>query len=54
MNPLTKSLMVVGAALYVICPLDFDFIPVFGWIDDAIVIWMTYRKLQADKLQEGG
>jgi uncharacterized membrane protein YkvA (DUF1232 family) len=35
---------IIAAAVYVICPLDFDFIPIAGWVDDWIVAYMCYRK----------
>jgi uncharacterized membrane protein YkvA (DUF1232 family) len=41
MSELTKSvLIVIATVLYVICPLDGDFIPVLGWLDDIVVIWL--------------
>ncbi len=36
-----KCLLVIGCILYVICPLDFDFIPIVGWVDDVAVIGYT-------------
>jgi uncharacterized membrane protein YkvA (DUF1232 family) len=39
--------LLIGA-IYVICPLDFDFIPVVGWIDDAIVAYLCIRKWRAE------
>jgi DnaJ-domain-containing protein 1 len=33
--------------LYTLFPGDFDWIPVLGWIDDALVWWMLYRFLIA-------
>ena len=35
--------LLVGA-VYVICPLDLDFIPIVGWIDDAIVAYLCVKK----------
>lgn len=35
---LKDILVVIGAFAYVVCPLDFDFIPGLGWIDDAAVV----------------
>ncbi len=40
-----KCLWVVGCILYVICPLDFDFIPIVGWIDDVVVIGLTVEQV---------
>lgn len=33
----------VFALIYVICPLDFDFIPIIGWIDDAAIVAIVYK-----------
>jgi len=44
---LKKRLLVLACVAYVVCPLDFDFIPIIGWIDDAAVIVMTYQELRA-------
>lgn len=35
-----KILIIIGAAIYVIWPIDLmpDIIPVIGWIDDIIVV----------------
>lgn len=41
----------VAGTLYVICPLDGDFIPVVGWIDDVVVAYLAYKKWQASKSQ---
>ena len=36
--------MALGCALYVICPLDFDFVPLLGWIDDvALIVYTAYQ-----------
>jgi uncharacterized membrane protein YkvA (DUF1232 family) len=45
MSFIEKVFWTTLCALYVLNPLDLDFIPFFGWIDDAFVIWLTYRKL---------
>jgi uncharacterized membrane protein YkvA (DUF1232 family) len=37
----------VAGFLYVVCPLDFDFIPVIGWIDDVIVAYCCIQKYRA-------
>jgi uncharacterized membrane protein YkvA (DUF1232 family) len=37
---------IIGAALYCVCPLDGDFVPVVGWIDDAVVCWIAYRQVR--------
>jgi uncharacterized membrane protein YkvA (DUF1232 family) len=33
----------IFAIVYVICPLDFDFIPFIGWIDDAAIVALVYK-----------
>ena len=39
-----NALMIAGTALYVICPLDFDFVPLLGWLDDvALVVYTAYK-----------
>jgi uncharacterized membrane protein YkvA (DUF1232 family) len=39
MNEQLKSmLIVIATVLYVICPLDGDFIPIIGWLDDIGVV----------------
>lgn len=32
---ITPGWLLVFAILYAVCPLDFDFIPVLGWLDDV-------------------
>jgi hypothetical protein len=32
--------LTVAGVVYVICPLDFDFIPLLGWVDDGMVIYL--------------
>ncbi len=39
----------IGAAAYVICPLDFDFVPVVGWIDDIVVAYCCIKKWRQAK-----
>jgi uncharacterized membrane protein YkvA (DUF1232 family) len=34
----------VAGAIYVVCPLDFDFIPVIGWFDDAFVAYWCVKQ----------
>lgn len=34
----------LGGAVYVICPLDFDFVPVLGWLDDIFVACMCIKQ----------
>jgi Protein of unknown function (DUF1232) len=42
---INKWLLFSLAILYVVCPLDFDFIPIGGWVDDAIVMFMSIKAL---------
>ena len=52
--PLAAKVVAVAAALYLFSPLDMvtDFIPILGWIDDAIIVSallsLAYRLLPAD------
>lgn len=47
MSFMTMVLLVLGL-LYVVIPLDFDWIPFIGWIDDGIVIFMLIKRLQKE------
>lgn len=47
MSFLTSLVLVLGIA-YVFIPLDFDWIPVVGWIDDFAVIILIIKRLQAE------
>lgn len=38
-----KLAMTIAGLLWVISPLDFDFVPVLGWIDDAFVLAMIRK-----------
>jgi uncharacterized membrane protein YkvA (DUF1232 family) len=40
-----KCLIAIGAIIYIVCPLDFDFIPVLGWVDDAAVGYYAYKAI---------
>ncbi len=39
--------IVIAALAYVIFPFDLipDFIPVLGWVDDGLVVYLTVRRL---------
>jgi uncharacterized membrane protein YkvA (DUF1232 family) len=39
-NPKYRVWLILGSLLYLLSPIDIspDFIPVFGWIDDAVVM----------------
>ena len=40
----TKCILAIGGAvLYVVCPLDGDFIPFLGWVDDAGVVALCVK-----------
>jgi len=43
-------ILIAGALAYVIMPIDIipDFIPVFGWIDDAFVLAVTINRLSSE------
>jgi hypothetical protein len=41
-----KCLIALAAAIYIICPFDFDFIPVLGWVDDAAVGYYAYKAIR--------
>jgi uncharacterized membrane protein YkvA (DUF1232 family) len=41
------SVWLAAAFLYVICPLDFDFIPAIGFVDDVFVAVTGIRKFSA-------
>lgn len=47
MSLFTSLIMVLGI-LYVIIPLDFDWIPFIGWIDDIAVIIFIIKRLQKE------
>lgn len=36
------------AVAYFICPLDFDFVPILGWVDDAVVLYLGYKKWKSE------
>ena len=52
--PFAAKVVAVAAALYLFSPLDIitDFIPILGWIDDAIIVSallsLAYRLLPAE------
>lgn len=47
MSLLTNLIIVLGI-LYVIIPLDFDWVPIVGWIDDGLVIFFVIKRLQKE------
>jgi uncharacterized membrane protein YkvA (DUF1232 family) len=40
-----RILIAIGAIIYIVCPLDLDFIPVLGWVDDAAVGYSAYKAI---------
>lgn len=45
---LLTNLLIVFGILYVIIPLDFDWIPIAGWVDDGLVIFFVIKRLQKE------
>ena len=45
MSFLTHLYLIFGI-IYIISPLDFDWIPVVGWIDDGFVFYLLVKRLQ--------
>ena len=41
-----KWLLIAACAAYVICPLDMDFIPFLGWVDDLMVVLLTRYQIK--------
>jgi len=50
MSLFTSASLVLGL-LYVFIPLDFDWIPVLGWIDDGFVIFLVIKRLQKETMR---
>lgn len=42
------SLAIVLSLFYIISPLDFDWFPVIGWIDDGFVFYLLLKRLYAE------
>jgi hypothetical protein len=40
--PQKLGLTVLGF-IYVVCPLDFDVVPLLGWLDDGAVVYLGFR-----------
>lgn len=47
MSGLSKWLLLGGLA-YILLPLDFDWVPFIGWIDDAFIIVLLIKRLQKE------
>ena len=43
---LVTTLSLIFGILYVISPLDFDWLPIIGWVDDGFVIYLLAKRLQ--------
>lgn len=43
MRGIPAWLWLVAAGIYVVCPADFDFVPVLGWVDDAMVAYFAIQ-----------
>ncbi len=50
MSFLTHAALILGL-IYIISPLDFDWIPVVGWVDDGIVFYLIIKRLQKETLR---
>lgn len=44
MNDMHPALWLVAAAIYFLCPLDLDFIPLIGWVDDVFVAYHCIKR----------
>src|SRR5690606_28868023 len=47
MSFLTSLSLALGL-LYILSPLDFDWLPVIGWIDDGFVFYLMLKRLYAE------
>ena len=50
MSFLTSLALVLGL-IYIISPLDLDWIPILGWIDDGFVFYLLVKRLQNETLR---
>ena len=50
MSLMTHVALLFGL-LYIISPLDFDWIPVVGWVDDGFVFYLLLKRLQSETLR---
>lgn len=46
MRGFPPAFWLIAAGIYVVCPLDLDFIPFVGWLDDILVAYLGYQKYQ--------
>lgn len=51
-TPVEKFIAFGAGVGYVLCPLDFDFIPAIGWIDDGYAIYLVWRVLSSPTISE--
>jgi len=45
---LLTTLSVILGLVYIISPLDFDWIPILGWADDGFVFYLLVKRLQSE------
>lgn len=56
-TPLSAKILLLVAIVYFLSPIDLipDFIPVFGYLDDLIIvpflIWLAFKQIEAARLQ---
>ena len=50
MSFMTNIALVLGL-IYIISPLDFDWIPILGWADDGFVFYLLVKRLQNETLR---
>jgi uncharacterized membrane protein YkvA (DUF1232 family) len=46
--------LTIAGLIYVVSPFDFDFIPVLGWVDDGMVIYLVKQLWAAPTLPPKG
>lgn len=44
MSLLTTVALVLGL-IYIISPLDFDWLPIIGWVDDGFILYLLLQRL---------
>lgn len=50
MSFLTSVALVIGV-IYIVSPLDFDWVPILGWADDGLVFYLLVKRLQHETLR---
>ena len=43
---MNKWVVLTLCVLWIISPLDLDFVPFLGWVDDAFAAYLAYRSFQ--------